>query len=469
MNSSLPGPSIKEKMGYGCGDFASVLFWAVIANQLIFFYTDVFGISAMAAGTMIMVSRLWDGINDPLMGIIADRTETRWGKFRPYLVWLSVPLALMGVITFSVPDLSPSNKVIYAWVTYTLFMMTYTAINIPYSSLLAVISPNSIERADTASYKYIFAYAAGFVVSVSLLPSARYLGAGNDAKGWQLTLAIYGVIATIFFFIAFISTRERVKPLPTQKTSVIKDIKDLLDNKPWLILLVVTLFMILFIALRSSVTTHYFKYYVQTGSLPFWGGGKTYDYIALTSVFGGVGQAFCILGVICTKLIAGPLGKKRAFLILFAADILSNAAFYFLKPQDIGLMFFFQAVASFTGGPLVPLIWAMYADTADYAEWKNNRRATGLVFSASTMSQKIGWAVGSFFVGLLLTMVGFVPDTEASDEVRNGIKALMSVIPAVFGIISMSVMFVYKLDEKTMDNIAEDLQQRRKQTDLVLL
>ncbi len=469
LTKSRPRLPIQEKLGYACGDFASVLFWAVISNQLIFFYTDVFGISAFAAGTMIMVSRIWDGVNDPVMGMIADRTNTKWGKFRPYLLWTAVPLAVMGVITFTTPDLSTSGKLVYASVTFVLFMTAYTAINIPYSSLLAVISPDSIERADVASYKYIFAYAAGFVVSVSLLPLARIFGQGVDAKGWQLTLALYGAVAVIFFLITFRTTRERVAPKKSQKTTVKQDLKDLAGNRPWLILLGVTLFMILFIALRSSVTTHYFKYYVGDQFLTFWKSDKPYDYVALTSGFNGVGQAFCILGVICTKWIAGPLGKKKAFLVLFAIDIIGNSAFFFMAPDDITAMFVFQAIASFAGGPLVPLIWAMYADTADFADWKNGRRATGLVFSASTMSQKIGWAVGSFFIGALLNAVGFVPDSKPTEGVRIGLKALMSLIPAAFGVISMAVMFLYKLDEKTMENIASDLRRRQSDNDEIPL
>ena len=461
MTGTSKALSLKEKIGYGSGDFAFVLFWATISNQLIFFYTDVFGISAIAAGTMIMVSRLWDGVNDPMMGIIADRTQTKWGKFRPYLIWMAIPLGVMGVVTFTTPDLSPTGKLIYAWITYTLFMMIYTAANIPYSSLLAVISPDSIERADTASYKYVCAYAGGFVVSVSLLPMAKYFGNGSDAAGWQITLAIYGAIAAVFFLITFLSTHERVTPPPAQKTSVGRDLKDLVANRPWLILLIVTLFMILFIAVRSSVTTHYFKYYVQDRPLPFGLSDKKYDYVTLTSAFAGVGQVFCIIGVLCTKWIARPLGKRRAFLILFGIDVAANAVFYLFKPEQVSAMFVFQIIASFAGGPLVPLIWAMYADTADYSEWKNGRRATGLVFSASTMSQKLGWAVGSFTVGLLLTSVGFVPNMEPSEDVKEGLRALMSVIPAVAGIISMGVMFLYKLDESAMERIARTLEKRR--------
>jgi GPH family glycoside/pentoside/hexuronide:cation symporter len=452
---------VKEKLGYGLGDFASVLFWQMITAYLLYFYTDVFGITAAAAGTMILISRLWDGINDPMMGMIADRTETRWGKFRPYLIWLSIPLAVIAVLAFTTPDLSGTAKLTYAYITFILFMMAYTAINIPYSSLLGIITPNSIERSSVASYKYVCAFLAGAVVSFFALPMANYLGGGNEAIGFQRTMMVFGGAAVVFFFITFISTNERVRPSKTQQTSIKQDLKDLLSNTPWVKLLFATLLMILFVSVRISVTTHYFKYYVEVQKISFLGNTWSFGYVKLASVFNGIGQLFAIVGVIFTKPIAKALGKKKAFIALFIIAIFSTGIFFVLRPQDLLLMFAFQIVGSFTGGPLTPLIWAMYADSADYSEWKKERRATGLVFSASTMSQKFGWAIGTAFTGWLLAFFGFEANVAQSIQVKNGLRALMSIIPAAAGILAVILMLTYKLDEKTMKNIEAELASRR--------
>jgi len=464
MSQVIQKLSFKEKAGYGFGDLASVLYWQTITAYLLYFYTDVFGITAAAAGTMILVSRLWDGINDPIMGIIADRTNTRWGKFRPYLLWLSIPLAIIGVLTFTTPDFSYTGKLIYAYGSFLVLMMVYTAINIPYSSLLGVITPDPIERTSVSSYKYVFAYLSGTIVSFLALPMTDYFGNGNDAAGWQMTMTVFGISAVIFFFIAFISTKERVKPPAAQKTPIIEDIKDLFSNKAWVVLLFITLFMILFVATRISVSAHYFKYYVEDQTVSIFGTYHTYGFIELTSAFNGIGQIFAIIGVICTKWIANALGKKKAFVILFIIAIISTAIFFVLKPENVVPMFIFQILGSFTGGPLTPLIWAMYADAADYSEWKKGRRATGLVFSASTMSQKIGWAVGTAFAGMLLSIFGFEANIAQSAAVRDGLRALMSVIPAAVGVLAVILMIFYKLDEDTMQKIEKDLEARRKES-----
>ena len=255
--------TLREKIAYGFGDLASVLYWQTFMLYFTYFYTDVFLIPAGVAATMFLVSRVWDAVNDPLMGIIADRTNTRWGKFRPYLLWFCVPLAVAGVLTFSVPNFGMTGKIVYAYVTFILIMMLYTAINIPYTALLGVISPDSDERTSVSSIKFLFAFTAGVIVSATLLPMVKALGKGNEARGWQLSFVIYGIAAIIFFLIAFKGTRERVHPPKSQKSSIKKDLYELVTNSPWLILLFTTITFILFVAIRSSVTVHYFKYIVN--------------------------------------------------------------------------------------------------------------------------------------------------------------------------------------------------------------
>lgn len=453
---------LKEKISYGFGDLASVLYWQTFMLYFTYFYTDVFLIPASVAATMFLISRIWDGVNDPMMGIIADRTKTKWGHFRPYLLWLSIPFALVGVLTFTVPGFSISGKIIWAYITFNLMMMLYTGINIPYTALLGVISADSNERTTVSSVKFLFAFAAGIIVSATLLPMVKYFGGENEAAGWQTSFIIYGVAAIIFFFIAFKGTNERVQPPKSQKASVKQDLYELVTNTPWLILLATTITFILFVAVRGSVTVHYFKYVVGTQqlSLPFMGSGN-YDFNAITSAFNTVGQISAFIGVLLVGWFAKKLGKKKAFMVIFIVAIVSTAAYYFIAPDQIGLIFFFQITGSMTGGPLSVLIWAMYADSADYGEWKRGRRATGLVFSASTMSQKIGWAFGAFVALTLMSQVGFEPNAAQSMDSLKGLILLFSLIPAGFGILAMIIIFFYPLNDTKVDQIVKELGERR--------
>lgn len=454
-------PKLREKICYGFGDLASVLYWQTFMLYLTYFYTDVFGITAAVAATMLLASRIFDGVNDPLMGMIADRTVTRWGRFRPWLLWLCVPFAIFGVLTFTTPDISPGAKIIWAYATYFGIMILYTAINIPYTALLGVISPDSADRTSVSSIKFMFAFGAGIIVSATLLPMVSYFGGENEAKGWQLSFVVYGIAAVIFFLIAFSGTKERVQPSPTQKSSVTKDLQALLSNRPWWILLATTLTFILFIAVRSSVTVHYFKYYVgeQHLSLPFLSG--TYDFKAIASIFNTVGQVSSLVGVLLVSWFARRVGKKAAFIILFIISIITTALFYFLTPEQLPLILLLQVVASLTGGPMSVLLWAMYADSADYAEWKFNRRATGLVFSASTMSQKIGWAFGAFVALQLMSQMGFAANEVQSPESLRAMLLLFSLIPAAFGLLSVIIVLLYPLNDKTMEMITQELEARR--------
>lgn len=457
---------LKEKLSYGFGDLASVLYWQTFMLYFTYFYTDVFIIPAAAAATMFLISRMWDGINDTMMGIIADRTKTRWGKFRPYLLWICGPFAIAGVLTFTVPDLGPTGKLIWAYATFNAMMMLYTAINIPYTALLGVISPDSNERTSVSSIKFLFAFSAGIIVSATLLPMVKAFGGGSDlhsqAVGWQRSFMVYGVAAVIFFLIAFKGTRERVQPPKGQKSSIKKDMYELVTNGPWLILLATTITFILFVAVRSSVTAHYFKYVIGAReiSLPFMA-AKTYSFEALVSAFNTVGQISSLIGVLIVSWVAKKIGKKKTFIVFFIIAIAGTAAFYFVRAEQIALIFFIQVIGSMTGGPLSVLLWAMYADTADYAEWKRGRRATGLIFSASTMSQKFGWAFGAFVALNLMSSVGFAANVEQSAASMKGLILLFSLIPAGMGVLSLFISILYPLSDKKIEHIGAELQQRR--------
>ena len=459
INQKLP---FKEKFSYGFGDLASVLYWQTFMIYFTYFYTDVFLIPAGAAATMFLVSRIWDGINDPVMGMIADRTKTRWGHFRPYLLWISVPFAIVGVLTFTVPDFGPQGKLIWAYVTFILIMMLYTAINIPYTALLGVISPNSDERTSVSSFKFLFAFSAGIIVSATLLPMVKAFGGANEAKGFQLSFVVYGIAAVIFFLIAFKGTKERVQPPKTQKSSVKKDIYELVTNGPWLILLATTITLILFVAIRGSVTVHYFKYFIgeKELTLPILGTNK-YDFDGLVSAYNTIGQISSFVGVLIISWFAKLVGKKKAFIIIFIIAIISTGAVYLLNSDQLGLLFFLQITSSITSGPLSVLIWAMYADTADYNEWKRGRRTTGLIFSASTMSQKFGWAIGAYVALTLMSQVGFEPNQNQSTESLKGLITLFSIIPAGFGILSILIILIYPLSDKRIKEIGAELEERR--------
>jgi glycoside/pentoside/hexuronide:cation symporter, GPH family len=456
----------KEKFFYGFGDLASVLYWQTFMLYFTYFYTDVFLIPAGVAATMFLISRIWDGVNDPMMGIISDRTKTRWGHFRPYLLWLCVPFAVIGVFTFTVPNFDESGKIIYAYITFNLMMMLYTAINIPYTALLGVISPNSDERTSVSSFKFLFAFGAGIIVSATLLPMVKAFGGEEHvATGWQDAFIVYGIAAVIFFLIAFKGTKERVQPPKSQKSSIKKDLFELVTNKPWLILLATTITFILFVAVRGSVTVHYFKYFVGTKelSLPFLGTGA-HDFNDLVSAYNTIGQISSFIGVLLVSWFARLIGKKKAFVIIFIIAILSTGVIYFLSADQLGLLFILQIIGSMTGGPLSVLLWAMYADTADYNEWKHGRRATGLIFSASTMSQKFGWAIGAFVALSLMSQVGFQPNQAQSADSLNGLILLFSLIPAAFGVLSILIVAFYPISDKQIAEIGAELEERRKQS-----
>ncbi len=436
-----------EKVGYGLGDTASNLYWQMFVNFLMFFYTDIFGISAAAVGTMLMISRFWDAVNDPLMGIIADRTHTRWGRFRPYLIWMSGPLAILGVLTFLTPNFGPTGKLVYAYITYTLIMMAYTAINIPYSALMGVLSPSHQVRTGVSTYRFVLAFVGAFIVQGLTLPLVNFFGRGNQAVGFPMAMVVYGVLAMALFYITFATTKERVQPISSEKTPLKKDISDLLHNRPWMILLVMGIFTLGYVIVRSGTVLYYFKYVLKNE--------------ALASLFMVLGTVAVIAGVACTQFFAKLIGKKRFYLIVMSLTTILTALFYFVPTDQIVLIFALHILISFVMAPQAPLLWSMYADTADYSEWKNGRRATGLVFSAATFAQKFGVALGGGLAGWLLAAFGFVANQDQAPETLRGIRMMMSFIPAIGTGIATIAAFFYELDDKTMNKIESELKQRR--------
>jgi len=459
--------SFREKVAYASGNFASVLYWQTFAAYLSFFYTDVLGLTAAMTAAVLGLSRSLDAFVDPVMGLVADRTESRWGRFRPYLLWLCVPLAVAGVLAFTVPALGPTGRLVWAIVTYNSLMLLYTGINIPYLAMIGVMTPHPAERLRLSANMLIGAFAAGNLISWTLLPLTRWVGGGQVAAGWRNAFLLVGVVATGCFLVTFANTRERIRPPQTRQTPVREDLRDLLANAPWLILLVVSITFMLFGAVRASVSVHYFKYFVgtQTVSLPSFlpliGGRHDWSFEYLISAFNGLGQAASLVSVLLMPFLTRLGGPRKVFFACLSVGIVCTAAFYFLGPGQLPLILLLNTVSSFCGGLSFALLWPMCADTADYGEWKRGRRATGLVLSAAVLVQKQGWAIGSWIALALLDHFGFVANQAPTPRALHGLVLLMSLIPAAFGVLCVIVMFFYPLTEAEVHRIASELEVRR--------
>ncbi len=454
--------SLKEKVGYGLGDAASSMFWKIFSMYLMFFYTDVYGLAPAVVGTMFLITRIWDSCFDPIVGIMSDRTKTKWGKFRPYLLWVAIPLALIGVLTFYVPDFDEKGKIIYAYVTYSLMMMVYSLINVPYASLLGVISPDRKERNTLSSYRMVFAFGGSLLALWLIEPLVNYFGGNLNSKtGWLATIAVFGVITTAFFWACFLWTKERVQPISDEKQDLKSDLNDLLKNKPWWILLGAGIGALIFNSIRDGAAIYYFKYFVSNAvNFDFNMFGTTF-HMTPTSFYLVLGQAANIIGVIIATPLANRFGKKKVFFAaMFLASILS-IIFYFFGKEDVFLIMSFQVLISICAGCIFPLIWSMYADSADYSEWKQGRRATGLVFSASSMSQKFGWTIGGAATGWLLAFYGFQANVEQTAVTQHGIQLMLSILPAIAAVISVIFIAFYPLSEEKLEVIESELNAKR--------
>ena len=439
--------SLKEKIGYSLGDASSNLYWKTFEFFLMIFYTDVFGISAAAVGTMMLVTRLADAVADPVMGSIADRTNTRWGHFRPYVLWFALPLAVAGVLTFSTPNLGGGAKLVYAYITYCLLMFLYTAVNIPYTALMGVMTPNSVERTSISSIRFIGAFTAGVFVQYFTLRFVKFFGHGNDARGWQLTMVLYGILAVLMLVLCFASTRERVAPPAQQKSDLGRDLADLFTSRAWLVLVGVLLLILAAFVIKGSASAYYFKYFV-----------KREDLLGLFLVSNGL--AF-LAAMSMASYLAKRLGKKPLFMMAIGIGALLIAGFWLPGPSDIRLMFALQIISSFVIAFNSPLVFAMFADAADAAEWRTGRRATGLVFASAIFSTKAGVAIGALMLGLFLNYVGYVPNVAQSARSLHGIILSMSWIPCTLMLLATALMQLYPLDEALMLKIEADLKTRR--------
>ena len=452
---------IREKIGYGFGDMASSMFWKLFGSYLMIFYTDVFGMPAAVVGTMFLITRVWDSAFDPIIGIIADRTQSRWGKFRPYLLYLAVPFAVIGVLTFTTPDFSDGGKVIYAYFTYSLMMMVYSAINVPYASLLGVMSPEPKDRNMLSTYRMTFAYIGSFIALLLFMPMVNRFSMGHDEQhGWMMSVIVIAVLCALLFYGCFAWTTERVKPIKKQQNSLKSDLQDLLHNRPWWILLGAGVAALVFNSIRDGATVYYFKYYVveeEYASVSLFGIS-----FVLSGLYLAVGQAANIVGVVLAAPLSNRIGKKKTYMWAMSIATVLSVIFYWFDKEQLMLMFIFQVLISICAGSIFPLLWSMYADCADYSELKTGNRATGLIFSSSSMSQKFGWAIGSAVTGWLLAFYGFEANAVQGEEAIHGIRMFLSWLPAMGTVLSVIFISLYPLSEKEMRKVTNQLNDKRK-------
>ncbi len=587
MTQTIEPLKLSEKIGYGFGDAASSMFWKLFGMYLIFFYTDIFGIPAAVVGTMLLVTRVGDAAFDPLVGILGDRTNTRWGKFRPYLLWMAIPIGVIVVLTFTTPDISTSGKIVYAYITYSLMMIIYSMINVPYASLMGVMTNDGKQRTTLATFRFIFAFGGSFLVLALFQPlfdgfgtrtfneftSSKTIevtdtvtkttgklivwdgsapnsnltnpvdsllfitakvntsaaeefslgvfntrtgqfsgfnfpqgkdtlgllrtGATSDIKikldqfvhgeglanladlkfackgldeksikirdialkeinyrsGTQKALIVIAVLAVIFFLLTFALTREKVKPIDV-KTPLKDDLKDLVKNGPWFIIIGASISTIFFNTIRDGAAVYDFLYYFQ--------GMKNIEFnpstiLAISTIYLLLGQAANIIGVVLARPVSDKIGKKNTFMAAMVIAAALSFIFFFLDRSNIVMIFAMQFLISISAGIIFPLVWSMYADTADYSEWKNGRRATGLVFSAASMSQKFGASIGIAMVGWILAIYGYQANVEQAESTQNGIRMMLSIYPALGALLAAGFMFLYPLKESVLEKISVEL------------
>jgi len=477
MNTTNQRLSITEKLGYSLGDLAANLVFQTLMTYLAYFYTDIYGLETQHASAIILAVGLIAAFAfNPIIGAIADRTVSRWGKFRPWILWTAIPLGVVSLLAFSTPDFSYKGKLIYAAITYTLLLLLYAANNLPYSALSGVITGDMKERNSLSSYRFVAVMFAQFFVQVFMLPIIESAGKGDKAAGIEIVMTWLAIIGTVLLLITFISTRERIVPKPEQKSSVSQDLKDLSSNRPWLLMLLLTTLVFITLAMKGGSYVYYFKNYVNSQALtefiqPILNGLQSMGInffgedpvSAGFGLFNAGGILFMIVGIMLSKAFADKYGKRDVFGWALFISTLFILFFYFYSPDAIGLIFGSQILHGFFYGLTIPLLWAMIADVADYSEWKTNRRATAIIFSAMMVGLKVGLSVGSALVTWILGLYQYQANSDAAQTATavNGTKLLVSIYPSIPFFIGIALLFFYEIN-KSMENLIEnELKQRR--------
>jgi glycoside/pentoside/hexuronide:cation symporter, GPH family len=477
--------SIREKIGFSLGDAgANFIFQTIMLLQLSF-YTNTFGISAAAIAVLFLVGRLVGAFADPVMGVIADRTNTRWGKFRPWLLWTAVPFGIIGFLAFYTPDAGQAGKITWAFVTYILLMLVYSANNIPYSALGGVITGDQKQRNNLFSIRFIFVVLATIAIQGFAVPMVNHFGQGDTSKGYMITMGIFSALAMIFFLFTFSWTKERVKPNPEQKQSLRQDISDLLHNRQWVIMFLVFLMMFIFLAIRNGMLLFYFQYYLDIPSMTAFmnklnaGMGGFLEVIGLAganavpsdSVFGITnifGQLASIVGIVVSNIMVKRWGKKNVFIFGLILAVVFAAMFYIIPPSAILMVLVLQILFNFSWGITMQIPWAMMADVADYSEWKFNRRSTAIVFAGVVIGLKVGMAIGGAISSLLLKWYGYVAPPakvawiEQTPQAVEGIRLSTSIYPSLAVAVVIGLLLFYQITKSREIQMQNELAERRK-------
>lgn len=477
MESSSQKLSVKEKVGYSLGDLAANLVFQTLVTYLAYFYTDIYGLDTNHASALMLVVGLIAAFAfNPIIGAIADRTVSKWGKFRPWILFTAVPLGVIALLAFSTPDFSYKGKVIYAVVTYTLLLLLYAANNLPYSALSGVITGDMKERNSLSAYRFVAVMFAQFFVQVFMLPIIVAAGGGDKAVGIEKVMTWLAIIGTVMLLITFFTTKERIVPKPEQKSSLKEDLADIFQNKPWIIMLVLTILVFITLAMKGGSYVYYFENYVDKARLtefitPILNGFSNIGInffgedpvSAGFGLFNAGGIIFMIVGIGFSKRLADKYGKRDVFGVALVISTLFIFLFYFFSSTSVELMFGSQILHGFFYGITIPLLWAMIADVADYSEWKNNRRATAIIFSAMMVGLKTGLSVGNALLTWILGLFDYAANSETAQTgtAIEGTKLLVSVFPSIPFLLGAGLLFFYEINKKMETQIENDLKARR--------
>lgn len=470
--------SVVEKLGFGAGDLASNLLFQTFNMFLLFFYTDVVGLSASSVFWIYAVGKLWDMLNDPLMGAVADRTHTRWGRYRPYILGLAIPYGISAYLLFTVPEMSDSAKIFYCGATYIFATMMYTGVNIPYCALMGVITPDVSQRTLVSQYRFFMAFAGAWLINTFTLPLVKIFGDSPDSpsynkelgydpvSGYPTAMLVFGTLAAALFAVTFFTTKERVTAISSEKSAFRDDFKDLIKNLPWFVLFISAVFNLGNVAARNGVMLHYLNYFV-TGSEELLFkvnlGITTLD-ITRVELFMSLGAFATVLGVLPTKALTTHFEKRQLLIFFMLAQGVVFASIYFVPAEQYELILGLHILGSLLAGPPPVIVFSMYADVADFSEWKNNRRATGLIIATILFAIKMGLWLGSQIAVGLLAYYGYSKEVATSPEIVDGIRVIFTWIPGVLAMLSGLVLFKYSIDDAFLEKIAAGLRERKDST-----
>lgn len=433
--------TVRQRLAYGVGDLGINLYFISAMTYLLYFYTDVYGLSAAVAGGVFLVARVVDAVTDPLMGLIAERTTSRWGRLRPHIRYGAVPLGLIAVLTFTAPDFGATGKIIWAYVTYILFGIAYTVVAIPYATLTAAITADHHERTVLSTVRMGFAFAGGYLISVGMLPLVGLFE--TQADGFRFALMLFAVIATGLLWVTFRNTEERVQPPAAQRLTLADSLRAVFRNPPLLIVIVMFTGGMLSFTIRQTVTLYYFKYNL----------GRE-DLVAL---YFAITMPIMFVGLLFVPRLSRVVNKSGGIIAGAVLTIIGSLALYFTPYDAVAWIFFWSCVTALGGTPIAVLGWAMIPDTVEYAQWRLGLRADGAIFAFASFFQKLAKALGGAGVAAALALAGYVANVEQSAAALEAIRSLLTLAPAGIMVIMIVAALNYRLDQTTHQAIVREL------------